>query len=619
MFYFDNADLQVQEIVKQLRIGADITVSLEHKPGQSLQVQKTGSNASIVYGRRVELFRGLGLLAEHSLDENYETVQPAKFKLDGMMMDCSRNGVVKIDFAKQFIRYMALMGLDTLMLYTEDTYEIPEYPYFGYMRGRYSCEELKELDDYAFQYGIELIPCIQTLAHLEGALRWPCFEEIKDCNNILLCGDDKTYAFIEAMIRTCRNCFRTKRIHIGMDEAHMVGLGKYLDRNGFEKRDVIFCRHLNRVTEICTNYGFKPMIWSDMFFRLAYGGYYNFGENRHIPQEVIDLVPERVELVYWDYYQEEKKHYAMMLDSHLKFPNRTVFAGGAWRWLGHGPALIKSLHNTREALTACLEYGIEDVFCTAWGDNGNEASFMLVLPVMQQYAEFCYQGDVSDEELAKRMYACTGESFQDILLTDLTNTVDRNHWLCSSGNPSKYLLYMDILGGLAEKHTYPDYPERYEKAAMLLEEAGQRSPSLGYMFDLLAKLSKVLAIKSRVGIDAQVAYKSGNMEELSRIADQVLPDLCAKMEAFHQAMYVQWVTECKANGYEVLDLRIGGLESRIRTSIMRIKMYVAGKIDRLEELDEERLSMDCRSDESVASSEVMCNNFWIPPFSASIV
>ena len=30
------------------------------------------------------------------------------------------------------------MGLNSLMLYMEDTYEIPEYPYFGHLRGRYS-------------------------------------------------------------------------------------------------------------------------------------------------------------------------------------------------------------------------------------------------------------------------------------------------------------------------------------------------------------------------------------------------------------------------------------------------------------------------------------------------
>ena len=80
-----------------------------------MELKKCGKEATLTYGRRVELFRGLGLLAEHSAEEDYETRQPARFKMDGMMLDCSRNGVMKLDVVKRFIRYMAIMGLDTLM------------------------------------------------------------------------------------------------------------------------------------------------------------------------------------------------------------------------------------------------------------------------------------------------------------------------------------------------------------------------------------------------------------------------------------------------------------------------------------------------------------------------
>ena len=614
-----NADSQICEIVEQLSVTQNIVASICYVAGSSLQVEKQGNAATINYGRRVELFRGLGLLAEHAEEETYSTTQPARFKMDGMMLDCSRNGVMKLDVVKKFIRYMAIMGLDTLMLYTEDTYEIPEYPYFGYMRGRYSCQELKEMDEYAYNYGIELIPCIQTLAHLEGALRWQCFDEVKDCNNILLCGEEKTYTLIEAMIRTCRNCFRTNRIHIGMDEAHMMGLGKYLDRNGFEKREVIFCRHLDRVNAICRQYDFNPMIWSDMFFRLGFNGEYYPPAGSQIDPSVIDLVPSDVELVYWDYYHEDKETYDSYIETHQKFHNKILFAGGAWRWLGHGPALKKSIYQTRIVLKSCLEKGVDEVFVTAWGDNGNEASFMCILPVMQQYAEFCYQGDVSDEVLAQRMKICTGEDFADMMLLDMVNSVDENHWVCSAGNPTKYLLYMDILGGLAERHTTEKYPENFRIAADFIAEAGKRSPSYGYMYDTLAKLCRVLEIKSRVGVDAQTAYKSGDTEVLKHIAQVTLPELLERMITFRDSTYTQWMAECKPNGYEVLDHRLGGYEARIKTAIRRINLYLAGELDRLEELDEKRLTIDCRPGDEMGTTEVYCNNFWIPAFSAAIV
>ena len=612
-------DIQVKEILKQLSFSSEITVETVYRPGEALRVDKSGNQATIYYGRRVELFRGLGLLAEYQNETEYHTVQPARFKMDGVMIDCSHNGVMKPEVAKTYIRYIALMGLDTIMLYTRDTYEIPEYPYFGYMRGRYTQKELKELDDYADSYGVEMIPCIQTLAHLEDAFRWPCFDEVKDCDNILLCGEDKTYELIEAMIRTWRNCFRTKRIHLGMDEAHMMGLGKYLDRHGFERREKIFCKHLQRVNDICKKYDFRPMIWSDMFFRLGFQGAYYPKADVVFDKEILSLVPENIDLVYWDYYHEEKELYDRYINQHKQFNNPIIFAGGAWRWLGHGPAVVKSLYQTRLALQSCIENGVDEVFVTAWGDNGNEASFMCILPVMQQYAEYCYQGDVSDEELANRMMICTGESFQDMLLLDLANTVDANHWTCSAGNPSKYLLYMDILGGIAERHTTEEYPERYERNAKILADAAKRSPSMAYMYENLSNLCSVLEIKSRVGVNAQTAYKAGDKETLKNIADEVLPELLNRMERFHKSVYVQWMKECKVNGYEVLDLRIGGLESRTRTAIDRIHWYLSGAMDTLPELEEKRLTMDCRPNDEVGKYETMCNNYFQPAFSACVV
>lgn len=40
------------------------------------------------------------------------------------MIDCSRNGVLKVKSVQQLLCYMAMMGLNMLQLYTEDTYEV---------------------------------------------------------------------------------------------------------------------------------------------------------------------------------------------------------------------------------------------------------------------------------------------------------------------------------------------------------------------------------------------------------------------------------------------------------------------------------------------------------------
>ena len=114
---------------------------------------------------------------------------------------------------------MAVMGLNRLMLYTEDTYTVPEKPYFGYMRGRYSFDEIKAIDDYAYMFGIELVPCIQTLGHMEQYLKWEEAAPAKDTSGVLLVGADETYSLVEQMIKAAAAPVRSKNIHIGMDEA----------------------------------------------------------------------------------------------------------------------------------------------------------------------------------------------------------------------------------------------------------------------------------------------------------------------------------------------------------------------------------------------------------------
>ena len=196
------------------------------------------------------------------------------FDTFGVMIDLSRNAVMTVSEMKRFILLLSKMGYNQVQLYMEDTYEVAGEPYFGYFRGRYTQTELKDLDDYAFACGIELVPCIQTLAHLETLLRWPTFKKVADSYGTLLVGEDETYQLIELMISSLRRCFHTNKINIGMDEAGSIGQGRYREIHGERDRIVVFCEHLTKVCEITAKYGFEPMIWSDMFYRLANNGEY---------------------------------------------------------------------------------------------------------------------------------------------------------------------------------------------------------------------------------------------------------------------------------------------------------------------------------------------------------
>lgn len=70
-------------------------------------------------------------LERKGTDDSFEKKETVYLDKNGTMLDCSRNSVLNVETIKKYIRIQAALGMNTMMLYTEDTYEVPEYPYFG--------------------------------------------------------------------------------------------------------------------------------------------------------------------------------------------------------------------------------------------------------------------------------------------------------------------------------------------------------------------------------------------------------------------------------------------------------------------------------------------------------
>jgi len=59
-------------------------------------------------------------------------------KIISFMLDCSRNAIPNKGFLKKWIDILADCGYNELQLYTEDTFQVENEPYFGYLRGGFS-------------------------------------------------------------------------------------------------------------------------------------------------------------------------------------------------------------------------------------------------------------------------------------------------------------------------------------------------------------------------------------------------------------------------------------------------------------------------------------------------
>ncbi len=500
-------------------------------------------------------------------------------KYFGVMLDMSRNGVMKVDTLKKYVDYLSAFGYNMLQLYTEDTYEVKNEPYFGYLRGGYTANELKEIDGYCKEKGIELIPCIQTLAHLGTIFRWGDYKIANDTTDILLIDEPRTYQLIDNMFATLAECFTTRKVHIGMDEAHMVGLGKYLEQHGYHNRFELLNKHLAKVVKIAQKYGFKPMMWSDMFFRISNNGEY-YGRNMKVPQALIDGVPD-VSLVYWDYYHTKKDDYRGMVKAHQRFGKDIWFAGGAWSWAGFTPSNRYTLKSMKPALDVCKEFGLDKIFFTLWGDNGKECSYFALLPSLY-YLKRYYDGERDKAVIAKEFEALTGEKFQRMMDTDLPNLVGGNK--VGYCNPSKYMLYSDLFLGWMDVQVKVGVEEEYKRLARKFAMQAKQSEKFGYLYDVYAKLCRVLSVKYGLGVKVREAYQQKDKAALQALIGD-FKKTEKYLRQFHEAFRTFWYREYKPNGFEVQDARLGGLMQRVKTCRQRLEGYLKGAEESLPELE----------------------------------
>ena len=525
------------------------------------------------------------------------------FEKNGLMLDLSRNAVAHIDMLKQFIREMAFMGHSWFMLYMEDVYEVEGAPYFGALRGRYSIQDLQEVDRYAQLFGVQLVPCIQTLAHMDQYFMWETIEyKYKDIDNIFNVGNAEVRTLLTRMIASLRKAFSSDIIHIGMDEAHNLGRGRYLDENGLKKRGDIMQDHLAFMKTLCTTYGFKPIVWDDMFF----GRYSNNKE------DVEPIIPNQVGLMYWDYYSGLAKHYQNHLQVCRTLTKKPMFAGGAWRWTGYIPHHKKTLETTLAAIEACRKERVKEVIVTSWGDDGSEAPLYTCMFGLVLYAYLDCHAEYREEEFAQYLKLYTGMGFNEWMRQgepDLFEGTTGNNYDIT---PSKYLLYQDPLGSkflyyIRTLTTDMDVVYAKLEQAFIEDAVHTDNPLQRSIAQFYALMMKTLYYKWRLPLDIWEAYKKTDKKALQALVENKLKPLKAALTETAKARRQVWTEECRAFGSEVLDHRFGAMLMRLEVTQEILTDYIQGKIRRIDELEEERLD-PCPGADKTLEPQAVCYN-----------
>lgn len=527
-------------------------------------IQQEDEGWRVCFAQPCDAYRALGIiLSGRVLTNGVVLTQKRVFSTVGIMWDVSRNGVLRVEAVEELFRMLALMGFNSVQLYMEDVYEIPGESFFGYGRGAYTSEELRRIDSYGHALGIEVVPCIQTLGHLEQVLQWGnAYGKLQDVQGVLMVGDPEVYALIGKMLDALASCFRSRRIHIGMDEAHGVGTGEYLKQHGFRRSFDILNEHLQKVVTLCQERHLRPMIWSDMYFRLGSKTNDYYDRDAVIPAEVASALSPHVDLVYWDYYHEEPEFYEEWIRRHREMGKEPVYAGGAWSWGRFWAHEGRWRESLSAGLKVAREQKLSEVFLTVWGDDGAEVHPFSVLPSAQYFAEWAYVGEPQEEALARQFAVFSeGVTLADCqLASELDEVPAAQGKVTPLANFSKWILWHDPVLGFLNRHILPELPEHYRALARKLEARVGEGESL-LRFPLL--IARAVAVKAALHLQTRSAYENGDTAQLRRILDSEISETQNAIRALHEEHRKVWHHWNKPFGWEVLDIRYGGLLARL--------------------------------------------------------
>ena len=412
-------------------------------------------------------------------------------------------------------------------------------------------------------------------------MQWPPYAGIRDTEHVLLVGDPKTRELTEKMVAHWAGVFRSRRLHLGMDETYDLGRGRYLDRNNYRRGLDIYTDHLRQVTDACRAHGIRPMLWSDVLFRLAGPSGAHYDRDCRIPDEVRSALPADVDLAYWDYYNDSPEHYRERIRKHRDLGYEPVMASAVWSWPTPWHDWRRTERCGGACVDACRAEGLKEIIFTLWSDDGAYWEVDSSLAGLAYVAEKCFgDGGVREDALARRFRAVCGS---DLAVHRAAAGINEPLQTCSVlwDDPmlAMYLRHVAKAGTAALRDAEAHY--RDVAGALEAHRADTAAGDIGHAW----RVACFLAVKTGLAARLFDAYAAGNRSALAavRAAALAAADMVEEVARSYRAL---WLSRCKPFGLEVLQIRLAGQAARYRELAERLGEYLEGSTPTIPELDE---------------------------------
>jgi hypothetical protein len=319
----------------------------------------------------------------------------------------------RVETLKRYLDWAAFFKVNAIGFEIEDKYEYPSHPLIG-APGAYTKEEMLELTSYALERYIQLVPQIQSPAHMAYVLKHEEFAHLRaDKSNYQACMcDEEALQLMQDMYQDMIDATPgVKYFHVSTDEVYYAGIcPKCQDQRPFNdtNRSLTWVEFVNRMHDWLVERDREMLCWVE---------YPLLTEHIELlPRGLINgiMAPGRSS----DWIRELNQAgilslaYSSQQGSEFLFPN---FFSSNHRYRGR--PIQGRLEEASEMVGKTIQTGADLIgtFAAAWDDSGLHCeAFWLGWATVTQYG-WTPQGPTIEQNVADFMDVFYGPGHQDMV------------------------------------------------------------------------------------------------------------------------------------------------------------------------------------------------------------
>lgn len=308
----------------------------------------------------------------------------------GFYHDATRGRTPTLAWLKQLVEEACFYKLNQLQLYVEHTYLFRDLTELWGAGEPLTAEEIMELDEYAHQRHVELVPSLSSFGHLFELLNTKSYCHLCEleqagqmastmpyrmAHHTLNIADPEALSLVAGMLREFMPLFRSRQFNICADETFDLGKGRGGEAMAAVGEGAYYIDFVSKLCRIITDSGRKPMFWGDIVIQHP---------------DALEKLPKDTLCLNWGYSPEVTEEAA-----------RTLAQAGAVQYVCPGVSgwnrimnrIPDSYENIRRMAAYGRKYGAIGLLNTDWGDYGHINDPRFSLPGMIMGAHFSWSAD----------------------------------------------------------------------------------------------------------------------------------------------------------------------------------------------------------------------------------